>query len=169
MPYMNTVMIWQTLSTGSAETERLGEILGSYLKPPGVVELLSDLGGGKTTFVKGLARGVGSKDTVTSPTFTLNQIYRAKDGVQIAHHDFYRLSEAGIMANELAESLNDDKTVTVVEWGGVVEDVLPKDRLTIEFKPVASNTDERQITITYPENLADIVRHVETEWSKLKP
>ncbi|MBI2285844.1 tRNA (adenosine(37)-N6)-threonylcarbamoyltransferase complex ATPase subunit type 1 TsaE [Candidatus Saccharibacteria bacterium] len=162
-------MTWQTLSTGSDETEWLGELLGRHLKPPALVELRSDLGGGKTTFVKGLARGAGSKDTVTSPTFTLNQIYHAKDGVQIAHHDFYRLKEAGIMANELAESLQDDKTITVVEWSGIVEDVLPHDRITIEFKSVTANTDERQIIFSHPGSQAGLFKRMETEWTKIEP
>lgn len=162
-------MTWQTSSTASAETEALGELLGKLLSPPAVLELYSDLGGGKTTFVRGLARGAGSKDTVTSPTFTLNQIYQAKVGVKISHHDFYRLSEAGIMADELAESLEDDKTITVVEWGDVVEDVLPEDRIRIEFKPMAANTDERQIVFTYPESKTALIKKLETTWARVEP
>ena len=165
---MSTVTTWQTSSTGSAETERLGELLGKLLKPPVLVELRSDLGGGKTTFVKGLARGAGSKDIVTSPTFTLNQIYRAKNEIQIAHHDFYRLNEPGIMADELTESLQDNKTITVVEWGDIVEDVLPKERVTVEFKPVATNTDKRQIIFSYLESKYEMVKQLETDWVKLK-
>lgn len=134
-----------------------------------VVELSSDLGGGKTTFVKGLARGAGSQDTVTSPTFTLNQIYQAKNGTKIAHHDFYRLSEPGIMADELAESLQDDKTITVIEWGGIVEDVLPTERITVEFKLVSSNSEKRQIVFNYPESMGKLIKQVGTEWSQLKP
>ena len=162
-------MTWQTFTTGSAETERLGELLGKMLKPPVLVELRSDLGGGKTTFVKGLARGAGSTDNVTSPTFTLNQIYRANNGIQIAHHDFYRLSEPGIMADELTESLQDDKTITVVEWGDIVKDVLPADRITVGFKPVASNADGREIDISYPESQAELIRQLETIWTKVEP
>ena len=134
-----------------------------------MVELRSDLGGGKTTFVKGLARGAGSKDIVTSPTFTLNQIYSAKNGVRIAHHDFYRLNEPGIMADELTESLSDDKTITVVEWGDIVDDVLPGDRITVEFKPIATSTDERQIIIYYTEKMISVIKQLETDWSKLRP
>lgn len=169
MLVMSTVMTWQTRSTASADTERLGELLGKLLKPPIALELRSDLGGGKTTFVRGLARGLGSKDAVTSPTFTLNQVYQAKGGVKISHHDFYRLKEAGIMADQLAESLNDNSTVTVVEWGDIVEDVLPPDRITIEFQPVATNTDERQIIFTYPESKAGLIKNLETEWTGVQP
>jgi tRNA threonylcarbamoyladenosine biosynthesis protein TsaE len=143
--------------------------LGELLSPPQVLELSSDLGGGKTTFVSGLARGLGSKDTVSSPTFTLNQVYSSRNGVKISHHDFYRLNEAGIMANELAESLPNDKTITVIEWGGVVKDVLPADRITIEFNPVANDSEERRIVFTYPESSAVLIRKLENRWVGLKP
>ncbi len=73
------------------------------------------------------------------------------------------------MADELSESLQDDKTITVVEWGDIVEDVLPEDRLTVEFKPVATNTDERQIIFSYPENQAGLIKQLETEWTKVEP
>ncbi|MBI2007860.1 tRNA (adenosine(37)-N6)-threonylcarbamoyltransferase complex ATPase subunit type 1 TsaE [Candidatus Saccharibacteria bacterium] len=148
----------------------MGELLGRHLKAPALVELRSDLGGGKTTFVKGLARGIDSDDAVTSPSFTLSNIYLSKTrSWKIDHFDFYRLKEAGIMADELSESLQDDKTITVVEWGDIVEDVLPEDRLTVEFKPVATNTDERQIIFSYPENQAGLIKQLETEWTKVEP
>jgi tRNA threonylcarbamoyladenosine biosynthesis protein TsaE len=134
-----------------------------------VVELRSDLGGGKTTFVRGLVRGLGSKDIVTSPTFTLSQTYTAKGGIKIAHHDFYRLNEAGIMADELAESLNDDKTITIVEWADIVEDVLPDNTLTVEFGLTASDTDERKITFRYPAGLASVIKGLESASTKILP
>ena len=162
-------MTWQTRSTGSAETEALGERLGRLLKPPAVVELRSDLGGGKTTFVRGLARGAGSKDTVTSPTFTLNQTYNAKNAIKISHHDFYRLNEAGIMYGELVESLDDDKTITIVEWADIINDVLPDERLAIEFKLVAANTDEREIIFLYPAELEGVIKNLEAGSTVIKP
>jgi tRNA threonylcarbamoyladenosine biosynthesis protein TsaE len=162
-------MTWQTLSTGSAETEALGVRLGRLLKPPAVLELRSDLGGGKTTFARGLARGLGSKDAVTSPTFTLNQIYTAKDGVKISHHDFYRLNETGIMSGELAESLDDDKTITVVEWANIAQGILPDDRLTVELNPVADNTNERTIKISYPPKFKRAIKGLETDSTIIKP
>jgi tRNA threonylcarbamoyladenosine biosynthesis protein TsaE len=161
-------MIWQTVSTSSGDTEKIGELLGSLLKPPAVIELRSDLGGGKTTFVRGIAKGMGSKDTVSSPTFTLNQIYKAKKAT-ISHHDFYRLDDAGILKKQLAESLEDKKSITVIEWGTLVGDILPKKRLVIEFKPAAANTDERQITFRFNQDHADLIESLRTEWTKLKP
>jgi tRNA threonylcarbamoyladenosine biosynthesis protein TsaE len=160
-------MIWQTSSTGSADTERLGESLGKLLKGGEVIELRSDLGGGKTTFVKGLARGAGSRDNVASPTFTLNRQYRAK-GLLINHFDFYRLDEPGIMADQLAESF-DDNNVTVVEWGDKVGDVLPEERLSIDIEPVAAAPDERRLTLRYPLSMQGLITHLETEWQVSRP
>ena len=166
---MSTAMIWQTVSIGSADSERLGRLLGEGLKSPEVIELRADLGGGKTTFVKGLALGFGSKDTVASPTFTLNKVYKAKDEQAIHHFDFYRLAQPGIVADQLAESLANPKVITVVEWSDIVQNVLPEKRLTVEFKMVADNPDERQVTINYPESKADLIKKLETRWQENRP
>lgn len=161
-------MIWQTYSTSSAETEKLGELLGSKLSGGEAIELCSDLGGGKTTFVKGLVKGLGSRDNVTSPTFTLSRIYQAGN-LQVHHFDFYRLNDAGILADQLAESINDKNAVVVVEWADIVEDVLPKERLSIEFKPAAASPEERQIIFRYPENMRSVISGLETAWQESRP
>ena len=126
------------------------------------------MGGGKTTFVRGLAAGAGSKDGVASPTFTLNRIYRFPGG-EIHHFDFYRLNEPGVLADQLAESLTDPKVITVIEWSDIVADVLPTDRLSIKLEPTANDPDERQITISYPEKLAGLIRKLETKWAVGQP
>ncbi len=122
--------------------------MGSKLRGGEVIELVSDLGGGKTTFTRGLARGAGSTDKVASPTFTISKEYETPN-FTIAHFDFYRLDQAGIVADELAEVVHDPAYVTVVEWGEVVHDVLPADRLTITIAQTA--TGDRTIHCTYPE------------------
>jgi tRNA threonylcarbamoyladenosine biosynthesis protein TsaE len=119
-----------------------------------VIELVSDLGGGKTTFVRGLARGMGSRDTVTSPSFTLSNHY-SSDRLTLYHFDFYRLGEPGIMRDELAELLHDSKSVVVVEWADIVEDVLPADRLTIRIN--ATGDESREFECEYPETLRYLV------------
>lgn len=161
-------MIYATVSTSSEDTERLGQLLGQLLAAPALLELKADLGGGKTTFVRGLARGLGSKDTVASPTFTLNKIYKAKN-LEIHHFDFYRLSDPGIVADQLAESLENPSAVTVVEWSDIVQNVLPEERLTIEFKPIANNSEEREISINYPETKAALMRKLEDAWQEIRP
>jgi len=147
---MSTVMTWETGSTGSAETEQLAESLGRKLRGGEVLELVSDLGGGKTTFTRGLVRGAGSDDRVGSPTFTLSREYQAPK-FTIAHFDFYRLGEAGIMGDELGEIIGDPAYVTVVEWGDIVHDVLPEARMTVRIDQTGDET--RHVTISYPAEL----------------
>jgi len=119
-----------------------------------VIELISDLGGGKTTFVRGLARGLGSSDPVRSPSFTLNNRYKAGKLI-LNHFDFYRLKEPGIMRDELAEVLADPESVTVVEWGEMVRDVLPDKRLTIKIRSLSETG--RELIFEYPPELEYLI------------
>lgn len=118
---------------------------------------MSDVGGGKTTFVRGLVAGMGSADHVSSPSFTLTNQYRSEK-LTIQHFDFYRLTEPGIMRQELAEMLTDPRTVTVVEWASIVDDVLPAERLTIQI--VANTETGRSLTFTYPESHSHLIEQL---------
>ncbi len=84
---------------------------------PAVIELVGDVGVGKTTFTKGLAEGLGVREEVTSPSFTISKVYKMADGGNLVHFDFYRLPEPGLMAEDLTENLNNPDNVVVVEWG----------------------------------------------------
>jgi tRNA threonylcarbamoyladenosine biosynthesis protein TsaE len=144
-------LLTKIVETASAEaTEAFAATIGSHLKGGEVIELRSDLGGGKTTFVRGLAHGLGSTDRVASPTFTVSKVYQAGE-LELHHFDFYRLQEAGLMSHELHDLIGDPKIIVVVEWADVVQQVLPEDRLIIAF----TRTDEniRQLTITYPNGM----------------
>lgn len=140
------------------ETESVAEKIGSHLRGGEVIELVSDLGGGKTTFVRGLARGMGSKDRVASPTFTISKVYKAEDK-ELHHFDFYRIQEAGLMGDELDEILGDPQIVVVVEWGGVMKDVLPNDRLTITIHKTP--TDTRDFTLEAPDDLSYLLESIQ--------
>ena len=122
------------------ETKELGKKIASSLKGGEVFELIGDVGAGKTTFVKGLAAGLGVEDDVQSPSFTISRMYDARDGLQLAHYDFYRLSDPGIMANELQEMVEDQTTITVIEWAGIVEGVLPDAHITLKFSAPTEST-----------------------------
>lgn len=150
-------MTWQTVSTSSEQTEQLGERLGKALKGGEVIELVSDLGGGKTTFVRGLARGAGSEDKVASPTFTISKVYDCPN-FQIHHFDFYRLPEPGVVADELAEAVGDPGVVVVVEWADVVQHVLPKKRLTIRL--IQTPQGDRELTFTCHSDFAYLLEAV---------
>jgi tRNA threonylcarbamoyladenosine biosynthesis protein TsaE len=124
----------------------LGEKIGHCLVGGEIVELRGDVGAGKTTLAKGIAKGLKIDEDVQSPSFTISRVYDARDGLSLAHYDFYRLSDPGIMSDEMLETVNDTKMVTVIEWGDIVEDVLPIDRLTIEISTPSEDT--RQLTIS---------------------
>jgi len=147
---MNTAQTLRITSTSLDDTLELAAQIGHRLRGGEIIELVSDLGGGKTAFVRGLARGMGSHDPVRSPTFTLSNRYSA-DKLTLYHFDFYRLSEPGIMRDELAELLADPQAVVAVEWADIVEDVLPAKRVTITLK--ASGESSRELNFSYPQPL----------------
>lgn len=126
------------------ELEMVAGEVATSLVWPFCLELVGDVGAGKTTFVKGLARGLGSLDDVTSPSFTINNQYRLSDGRILSHFDFYRLSEGGVMNQELAEDLNDVQTSVVVEWGETIGAVLPSQRYRLVIDYTA---DGREVTL----------------------
>ncbi|MCA9350345.1 tRNA (adenosine(37)-N6)-threonylcarbamoyltransferase complex ATPase subunit type 1 TsaE [Candidatus Saccharibacteria bacterium] len=151
---MNTDMKLKINSTDSSYTEKIGEQIGAKLKGGELIELASDLGGGKTTFTRGLARGAGSRDIVSSPTFTISNVYEGS-GLTINHFDFYRLSQPGLIVNELSELINDRTQVIIVEWAGLVENILPKNRLVVEI--LHSSENSRIISITFTQKLKYLV------------
>lgn len=124
----------------------LGEKIGSALKGGEVIELVGDVGAGKTTLTKSIAAALGIDGPIQSPTFTICNRYEAPNGLQLAHYDFYRLTEPGVMREELDESLHDLSTIVVLEWGDIVADVLGDDRLQINITPTSDSA--RELTIT---------------------
>lgn len=106
----------------------LGEkIKNGFLKDskPVVIELVGDVGTGKTTLTRGIAEGLGVKESVTSPSFTISKHYTFPGG-ELVHYDFYRLLDPGLMADDLADVIHSKNTVVVIEWGESVADILPK-------------------------------------------
>lgn len=144
-----------TRSTNSADTENLAKQIGRNLVGGEVIDLVSDLGGGKTTFVKGLVCGLGSKDTVTSPTYTISNVYHSPS-LRLYHFDFYRLADPGLQSHELAEVIGNKESVVAVEWSGVVGKVLPNHRLTVRIQALSPN--KRKITLSYPARLEYLIK-----------
>ena len=132
--------------SGEAIMEQFGRQLADLLKGGMVVELIGDVGAGKTTLTRAIARQLGVKGPVQSPTFTISNRYDLPDGRILAHYDFYRLGEAGIMRDELDEAIHDQQTITIIEWGDIIADILPSDRITLQI--VSPTETERKITAT---------------------
>ncbi|MBF1015396.1 MAG: tRNA (adenosine(37)-N6)-threonylcarbamoyltransferase complex ATPase subunit type 1 TsaE [Candidatus Nanogingivalaceae bacterium] len=121
-----------------------GREIGSNLEGGSVLELIGDVGAGKTTFTKGLALGLGVLETVQSPTFTISRVYEG-DNLTLSHYDFYRLNDYGIMKMELAENLSDPQNITVVEWAGELADILPEKHLKLIFESISE--DKRLVKV----------------------
>lgn len=111
-----------------------GRETAKRLTVPVTIELVGDVGTGKTTFTRGLAEGLGVKEALTSPSFTISKMYALPNGGKLVHYDFYRLSEPGIMVDDLSENLNDEKNVVVIEWGDSVAELLPEGHMKIVFE-----------------------------------
>lgn len=132
------------LSKKSEDTLMLGEKIGKRLRGGMILALEGDLGGGKTTFTKGIARGLNIKEAITSPSFTLEKIYKVKGNKEIDnlyHFDFYRIdSPKDVVGLELGEVLGNDGGAVVVEWAEKIETVLPKEKLIIKFEYIDENS-----------------------------
>ncbi|HEY4964353.1 MAG TPA: tRNA (adenosine(37)-N6)-threonylcarbamoyltransferase complex ATPase subunit type 1 TsaE [Candidatus Saccharimonadales bacterium] len=138
-------------------TKLLGQTIGHNLRGGEIIELSSDLGGGKTTLVKAIVEGTGSEDLVSSPSFTICNQYRASN-FTIYHYDFYRLTDPGIMKQELEENIADDRAVIIIEWPGIVEGVLPKNRLSIDIE--VTGDDARKFHFTFNQDIEYLLKDV---------
>lgn len=133
----------------SVETMQVGKKFGELAKAGQLIELVGDVGAGKTTFVKGLAKGLGIEEDITSPTFNIKNEYQGR--LKLAHLDLYRLSEPGLIADEIKDSIDERDQVIVIEWAEDISKMLPKDRIKIEFKTTGENS--RKLRIDLPDSL----------------
>ena len=137
--------ILRLMTQSSEATEGLGRKLSSLLQAGDVITLEAPLGGGKTTFVRGLASGLGvSEDEVSSPTFVIWQIYQGR--LRLHHLDAYRLRSQDELEEIGFSEVLGGSDVVVLEWPGVAEPLLSSDRLhiTIEY---GEGEDERVLDL----------------------
>ncbi len=118
-------------TTDVTQTQALAARLAPLLRGGEVIELVSDLGGGKTSLTQGLLTALGYLDRVTSPTFTLCNIYLLPSGLEVHHYDLFRLGEVGLVGDELTEGFHDPRQITILEWANTAGSRLPPDRLRI--------------------------------------
>ena len=121
------------------------QIIKANVTGPVVVELIGDVGAGKTTFTRGLAEGFKAKTPVTSPSFTISKSYALPDDKTLIHYDFYRLKDPGLMVEDLEENLSNKNNIIVIEWGNSIADLLPKNHTIIKINYNDDNT--REVTI----------------------
>ena len=124
-----------------------GEQFAKKLVAPTVIELIGDVGAGKTTFVRGLAKGLGVKDPITSPSFTISKQYALPNNKRLVHYDFYRLPDPGLMSEDLQESINNPNIITVIEWSNSVANILPMHHIQVEIE--YNDNDTRSIKPTF--------------------
>ncbi len=151
--YLHTIVLIMKLKLTSNHEERtrfIASQIGANLKGGECIELIADVGGGKTTFVRGLVKGAGSKSHVSSPTFSISKLYKANK-FDIVHFDFYRLEEVDLIEYEVEEAVLDDSTVIVVEWSEAIRHVLPEDRLQLTIQ--APDENKRILSFSAPDKL----------------
>ena len=127
------------------ETERIGEAIGRAAEPGTVVALIGDLGTGKTTLTKSIARGLGVTETVTSPTFNIIREYKS-GRIPLYHFDVYRIGDPDEMFELGYEEYFYGDGVCVVEWADIIEELLPEDAVIIRIERGASE-EEREYRI----------------------
>lgn len=130
-----------------AETHRLGEAIGRNLKGDETFALVSPLGGGKTSFTQGLAKGIGARSRVLSPTFVLERIYLGPK-FELHHFDMYRIEAKDAESTGLLDILGE--AVVVVEWADKIKSLLPADTIWVTIKIGQGNN--RTFGFNYPES-----------------
>jgi len=146
------------LTASPAQTKRLGEKLakeilkkkpaltqrGRLKKTAFVIGLKGELGGGKTTFLQGFAKGLGIKEKILSPTFVIMKKFKVSNR-ELYHFDCYRVSKAKELLDlGFKEIISNPENIVVVEWADKIKKIMPKDAIWIDFKFV--NEKKRKIS-----------------------
>jgi tRNA threonylcarbamoyladenosine biosynthesis protein TsaE len=139
-----TVGARRTVTRSADETLALAGTVGELLRAGDVVSLAGELGAGKTVFARGVARALGVTEPVVSPSFTIVREYDGR--VPLVHVDVYRLDTYQELHDLGFEEVVRDDAVTLVEWGDVIDGLLPGDRLDVRMAPGAGD-DERVVEI----------------------
>ena len=130
------------------ETQDLAKKLARNINPGITISLIGDLGTGKTTFTKGFASQMGIKDHVTSPTFKLISEYQGKK-FKLNHIDAYRMNGPEDFLNIGGEEyLISKNSITIIEWGDLLNDILPSKTIRVNFERIKSPKESRKIEIS---------------------
>jgi tRNA threonylcarbamoyladenosine biosynthesis protein TsaE len=127
---------WRRYGASAEETQIAGEDFASVLRPGDIVLLSGPLGAGKTTFTQGVGRGLGVRERVTSPTFTMVRQHECVNdlGITTLHHaDVYRVGSIGEVDDLALGELVEESGVALVEWGDIAPSVFGRDAITVSF------------------------------------
>ena len=143
-------MTQEIITNSPEETFALGERIGRSAQKGWIIALSGDLGTGKTVFAKGFAKGLGIADDVTSPTFTILQVYES-GRLPLYHFDAYRIGDEEEMFEIGYEEYFFGDGVTLVEWPEMVEGLIPEEAgMIVIGKDPEKGFDHRKITLTLP-------------------
>ena len=144
-----TEKIYETYSP--EETHALGKRLGAEAKPGDVYTLVGDLGVGKTVFTQGIAEGLGITEPVSSPTFTIVQVYE-EGRMPFYHFDVYRIGDIEEMDEIGYEDYFYGSGVTMIEWANLIEEILPQDYQEVQIeKDLEKGFDYRKVEVATKE------------------
>lgn len=142
---MGENMVTETFS--AEETLELGKKIGSQAKPGEIYTLNGDLGVGKTVFAQGLAQGLGITEPISSPTFTIVQIYE-KGRMPLYHFDVYRIGDVEEMEEIGYEDCFYGKGVCLIEWAELIGEIIPEEAIPVRIeKNLEKGFDYRKITV----------------------
>ena len=142
----------ELITNSPQETEQVGAALGAVLQPGSILAYEGDLGAGKTAFTRGLARGLGCAEQVTSPTYTIVNEYLSGK-LPLFHFDMYRLHSADDLWDIGWEDYLERGGICAVEWSENVREAM-EDTITVRIEKLGEDT--RRITIEGGEGLADL-------------
>ena len=133
----------KVITNNENETYNIGIKIGKQLKAGDILSLNGDLGAGKTYLTKGIAKGLGIEDYITSPTFTILNEYEGR--IPLYHFDVYRINDVEEMYEIGFEEYLYGNGVCVIEWGNIVEEILPKNAINIKIKNLGEFSREIEI------------------------
>ncbi len=157
-------MSWSRHCTSALDTQRAGEEFARVLQPGDVVLLDGQLGAGKTTFTQGVARGLGVRERVTSPTFTVVRQHDCHNaqGIKTLHHaDVYRVEHLGEVLDLALGELVEEDAVALVEWGELAASVFGTDVMTLTFR--LDDDESRTLCVSGPLSDGRVTELI--EWS----
>lgn len=143
-----------------AQTQQIGKELALKLKPGDVVALWGSLGAGKTELFKGMAKGFGIKQRVTSPTFIFVKTYKAK-GKTINHIDLYRSANLVDLKHLGLDEIVSKDAITIIEWPEKLKDTLPQERIDVFITPVDETSRNIKVSTATPSSTSNLKKAAE--------